>query len=318
MATEAVNTLLDPHGRHIRKLRVSLIDRCNFHCFYCMPENAQFMKRSELLTAEELFSITGHLVEKGIQQVRLTGGEPTMHPEFVEIMKLFSQLKVEKLGLTTNGFFLEKHLHLLKESSCEHLNISCDSLQEQKFYSITRSNSYKKVLQAILKAKEMDFQVKVNCVLMKGINDDELIDFVRFSEEEGIEVRFLELMKIGEACNTQDAQFIPASEAIAQIREEVSLNSIKMEHDSTSFNFTTENGGNIGFIASESQPFCDACSRLRLTATGILRACLMSENGLNLRGVAVEDYPEILKNVMAMKPTGRIHHIQEKMYKIGG
>jgi cyclic pyranopterin phosphate synthase len=310
--------LTDQIGRRIRKLRVSLVDACNFRCFYCMPEDSRFMHPSKLMKVDEMISIVGHLVDYGVEEVRLTGGEPTLRREFAEIVTRISSLPVRKIGLTTNGFLLKQYLEVLKASRCHHLNISMDSLQPSKFNRITRRDAFEPVYAAVMQAREMNFDLKINCVLMKGVNDDEIMDFVTFSEKTGIPVRFLELMRIGQACSNQADQFMTAENAIDLIRSQRHIELMPSPLDSTSFNFVTDAGGKVGFIASESKPFCGTCSRWRLSADGFLRACLMSEAGVSIRGVARQDYPEIFGQLFKMKPTGRIYEIHQDMNQIGG
>ncbi|MBI2601967.1 MAG: GTP 3',8-cyclase MoaA [Deltaproteobacteria bacterium] len=310
--------LVDSSRRRIRKLRVSLLDACNFRCFYCMPVNVKFMPAAKWLRPDEIESICQNLVQFGIEQVRLTGGEPTFRRDFRDIVTRLSKLPVTKLGLTTNGFLLAKHLPFLKDTRCQHINISLDSLNEERFHKITRTSVFKQVRSSILQAQELGFNVKLNVVLMKGVNDDELLDFVAFSSEHGIAVRFLELMKIGQACKWQTARFMDAGTLVARLQESFSLAPELAENDSTSFNFKLANGARIGFIASESRPFCGSCSRWRLSADGFLRACLMAEKGVNLRGVLKDDYLPLLQQVLHMKPRARLPDIQQDMYQIGG
>lgn len=315
----AGSRLVDPHRRWIHKLRVQLTDACNFRCFYCMPTDAKFMAARELLSADELVSIVEHLVDLGIDEVRITGGEPTVRKEFMEIVQRLSYLPIAKLGLTSNGYLLGRYLPELSATTLRHINISLDSLQPDKFLQITHSNTHEKIVSTIRQARNMGFTVKVNCVLFRGINDDEVADYVRFSAEEGIEVRFLEYMRIGSAYSENQNRFISAAEVITRLQAAgIELNSVTVPRDSTSFNFTTPEGARVGFIASESQPFCGNCSRLRLSATGILRACLMSTQGLNLRGVPQDELPQVVEKVMRMKPIGRIYEIKQDMHKIGG
>lgn len=310
--------LIDSYQRHIHKLRVQLTDACNFRCFYCMPENTRFKKKSELLSVSEIINICSILNELGIDEIKVTGGEPTIRQEFEEIIVKLSELPLKKLSLTTNGFILEKKLAFLKTTNCRNINISLDSLEPEKFNMITKSHYFKETYNSILKAKEMSFNVKVNVVLFKGINDEEIFDFIDFSSKYDIEVRFLELMKIGSAYEMNPKLFIPAAEMIKKIKSKEKITRENVSIDSTSFNYKTISGARIGFIASESKPFCGSCSRLRLSAAGKLRACLMSESGLNLRGKNRDEYKEILYAVMGMKPPGRIHHIDQLMNQIGG
>jgi len=315
---ESKSILVDAHGRQIHKLRVQLTDACNFRCFYCMPLTPEFLPSLSLLSSGELLDICSALVDFGIDEMRVSGGEPTLRKDFEAIIKGLSDLPLGKLGLTTNGFLLEGKLDFLKQTRCGHINISLDSLRAGRFHEITKTKSFQKVYAAVLQAKAQGFKVKVNTVVMRGINDDEIMDFVAFSADHDVEVRFLELMKIG--CSNQDHSFhfVPAQEIIKKIEETETLLPQSVNRDSTSFNFTTASGAKVGFIASESQSFCSSCSRLRLTAAGKLRACIMSEAGINLRGIAKEQYPAILKTVLRMKPLTRIDHIQQPMYQIGG
>tara|TARA_B100001094_G_C18116441_1_gene764283 strand:- start:203 stop:1147 length:945 start_codon:yes stop_codon:yes gene_type:complete len=312
------SSLIDNHGRKIRKLRISLLDACNFRCFYCMPIDAKFMQPAKWLTGEQIETICRVLTNHGIEQVRVTGGEPTLRRDFRDIMTRLTKLPIKKVGLTTNGMLLSKHLDFLKATNCMHINISLDSLREERFNTITRTQSFDNVYKSIIQAREMEFNLKLNVVLMKGINDDEIIDFVKFSETSGIEVRFLEVMRIGQACNPQNDMFISANDCIKIIKNHYELNPVQMEMDATSFNFLTPKGAQIGFIASESQPFCGSCSRWRLSADGFLRACLMSQNGINIRDISIDEYPSFFSKLLAMKPTGRIKEIEQDMNQIGG
>jgi cyclic pyranopterin phosphate synthase len=313
-----MSQLIDPIGRRIRKLRISLTDVCNFRCTYCMPEHTTFMPADRYLSPSALVEVTSHLISRGVEEVRITGGEPTMRREFREIVTRLSELPLKKLGLTTNGLLLQKHLSFLAETRCHHINVSLDSLNEDNFNRITRRNAFRTVMDALIATKSMRFPVKINAVLMRGVNDHELLDFVRFSERHDIPVRFLELMRIGQACQNQSSQFMTAAEALAILKQEVNLERVPSPLDSTSFNFRTSGGGSIGFIASESQPFCGTCSRWRLSADGFLRACLMSEAGVDIKGIPFDQYPAVFEQLFAMKPTGRIYEIHQDMHRIGG
>lgn len=316
VATASV--LVDPVGRTMRKLRVSLTDACQYRCFYCMPEHATFTRNADLLTPAEYGTICGELVARGIEELRVTGGEPTVRPEFREIMTVLSHLPARRLSLTSNGQLLGRHLDFLQDIGCTHVNISLDSLDAGRFERITRGGDFRTVMACIEDAQARGFTLKVNAVVFRGINDDELPDFARWSAAAGIEVRFLEFMKIGPAHGTTFDRFVPADEMIARLEPLFTLDPVTVAPDSTSFVFSTPEGARLGFIASESKPFCGTCSRLRLSATGTLRSCLMSERGVKLRGVAAAGYEDVLRAVMAMKPTGRLDHVDQAMHEIGG
>jgi cyclic pyranopterin phosphate synthase len=283
-----------------------------------MPENAQFMPRKDLLSPGEIETISSYLVARGINEVRLTGGEPTMRREFDDIVGRLAKLDIKKFGLTSNGLILKKKLPLLLDSNCKHLNISMDSLNPEKFHKIVRRRGFNEVFDAIVEAKERGFNVKLNVVMIRGVNDDEILDFVKFSGDYDIEVRFLELMRIGQVSAKENHKYISADEILGRIKENYGIQSANVAYDSTSFVYDISNGGRVGFIASESKPFCGSCSRWRLTADGHLRACLMSENGVDLRGVPLALYPKLLDQVLAMKPTGRIESVPQNMNEIGG
>ncbi len=310
--------LQDQYGRHIHKVRVQLTDACNFRCLYCMPETMRFQAPSSLLTPLEIAGICGSLSALGVDELRVTGGEPTVRLEFEEIMTMLAAIPWRKFGLTSNGYLLADKLPMLKDLGCRHLNISLDSLDETRFARITRRPHFQKVIASILKAAAMGFEVKVNAVISRGHNEDELHDFVVFAEEQGVEVRFLELMQVGPSVAEHAERFVAAQEMIDSLLTREELLPESSAADSTSFNFRTSRGARIGFIASESKPFCGTCSRLRLTSTGKLRACLFSEAGIDLRGRDPLDYPEILRDVMGMKPNGRLPHVLQSMNQIGG
>lgn len=307
--------LIDKEGRKMTKLRVSLTDKCNLRCHYCMPVDQSFMDESKYLSPDEITSVVSELKELGLQEVRLTGGEPLMRKSFPEIVQKLASLNLKKLSLTTNAIYLDRYLSLLKDLRVFHLNISLDSLDPENFKKITYGNHFEKVISNIRSAVSMGFIVKLNAVMMKGINDHEVNQFVKFSEDESVEVRFLELMKIGYARSNQNETFISARDLIRKIQNEFQLKAITTPLDSTSFNFVTENGGQIGFIASESEPFCGHCSRWRLSADGILRACLFKDEGLDIR---VRDRSVIYQELLGMKPNHRISEVSHTMNAIGG
>jgi cyclic pyranopterin phosphate synthase len=283
-----------------------------------MPEDAHFYHQKELLSSSEFIKIVSALQSYGVEEVRVTGGEPTLRHDFIDIMKGLSDIPLKKLSLTTNAFALEKSLNELRKTACGSINVSVDSLKEDRFFEITKNNSLQKVLHATLAARDLGFKVKINCVMMKGLNEDEFMNFIEFSAKENIEVRFLELMKIGVMKNNFDQNFIAARDMMKAMKMDSSWKLQSVEKDSTSFCYRLDNGAQVGFIASESMPFCQNCSRLRLDPKGILRGCLMNEVGYSLKDVLPEKYPEILVKVTNSKPMERIESIGRPMYLMGG
>jgi cyclic pyranopterin phosphate synthase len=283
-----------------------------------MPADAKFLHRSNRIPPDEIVRLVRTLLDYGVEEVRLTGGEPTMRPEFNEIVSRLSELPLKALALTTNASRLERLLPFLKTTNCKHINISLDSLQEERFNRITRSKHFSRVVRAIEATAEAGFHIKLNCLAMRGFNDDEILDFVAFSERTGIEVRFLELMRIGFAIENQKSNFITADEILEVIGTKYDVLDRAAAYDSTSINFETDSGAKIGIIASESKPFCGACSRWRLSASGMLRPCLMREEGHQIAYKDEELLEELFRDTLKLKPTGRIFEVPQNMNEIGG
>ena len=318
MRERSSSHLIDSYGRYMKKLRLSLLDACNFRCVYCMPEKAQFTPSKDYLKTEDLLRIVKNFVSFGVEEVRLTGGEPTLRKDWLVVAQKLSELPLRKLGLTTNGFNLHKSIEDLSRTQCQYINISIDSLRKEKFNSITRRPFYDDVMKSIFMAKEFGFNLKLNVVVMKSVNDDEVIDFVRFSQKYDIDVRFLETMNIGVARPHFEKWFIPAQSLINNIEAHFDWTKRDREADDTAFCYDLSGGGRIGFIASESQSFCQGCSRLRLDAKGVLRPCLFKEQGLSFKDISLEDYPKALSETMRLKPIEREKELAQPMYQVGG
>jgi cyclic pyranopterin phosphate synthase len=311
-------TLLDSYGRRMKKLRISLLDACNLQCIYCMPEKFEFIKSHDLLRPEEIFSIAKNLNLLGMDEIRLTGGEPTLRPDLIDIVKMLSTLKLSKLGITTNGVKLQKFLVEFKALGLNSINISLDALDLDTFHRMTGSFDLPVVMNNILWAKDLGFNVKINCVVMRTQNLSQLENFIQFALTYGIEVRFLELMKIGVANHFFEKEFVSSQELIEIIKTRHQMIKMDVEKDSTSFNFMIDGVQSIGFIASESQAFCESCSRLRLDAKGNLRSCLMKEDRIAFRNIPFEDYAARLNSLLELKPMKRIEKIDQYMNQIGG
>lgn len=318
MTSAIRNRLADRHGRVMRKLRVSLTDACNYNCFYCMPAKAAFTPKGLLLEAGEYRALCGALVEAGIEELRVTGGEPTVRPEFRDILTALAELPVRKKGMTTNGHLLGRHLEFLRGTGWTHLNVSLDSLDPGRFSAITGGGDFRVVMDNILRAASMGFTVKVNAVIMRGVNEDELADFAVWSAGSGIEVRFLEYMRIGPDLSRHAQRLIGCDEMEAGLAREFGLSPVATSPDSTSRVFTTAGGARLGFIASETRAFCADCSRLRLSATGFLRACVMGQEGISIRNVPASGLRGIFDRVVDMKPLRHAETNPVPMYALGG
>ena len=306
------------HTRSFRKLRLSLLDACQFRCIYCMPEHPQFMSAHELLSPAQIEHMVRGLISCGVEEIRLTGGEPLLRSEVVNIVSRLSVLGLKRLGLTTNGKKLSELAHDLKRAGLQNVNISLDSLNAKTFHKISRRDVLHKVIAGLEAAMSAGLEVKVNVVVMRGMNDHELADFVEFSKKYQIEVRFLECMKIGVMKNRFDEHHVPAREMIARLEKNYNLKTVPVDRDSIAFKYKIDERALIGMIASESMPFCGDCSRLRLDAKGILRACMMHEHGVSLKNLDYGDYAPLLARLMATKPMDRIESVDREMFQIGG
>lgn len=312
------SALVDRFGRRMRKLRVSLLDTCNFRCTYCMPGQPQFTARENLLSRAEIVDIVGVLVAMGIEEVRLTGGEPTLRSDLVPIAAALSELPLSKLGLTSNGLLLARSLDALRNTRCQHLNISLDSLVPDRFASLAKVDGFDAVVGCIVRARELGFEVRVNMVVMRGINDDEIPDFVNFAERYDVEVRFLELMAIGSAASQQRERLVTAAEIRKRVSALGGLTPLPRGADSTAVPYTTARGARIGIIAPVTESFCSSCSRWRLGCDGMLRACLMSTEGLMLRGKTSDQIRDLAKSALGMKPEAGAPATSLMMHGLGG
>ena len=272
----------------MRDLRISVTDRCNFRCQYCMPEEGmKWLPRSELLTYEELERVARVCVERfGFESIRLTGGEPTVRAHLEVLIAKLAALGVE-LSLTTNGATLTHQAADFARAGLQRINISCDSLRPERFAEITRRDALPQVLAGIDAAIEAGLSpVKVNCVMVKGLNDDEIVDFATFGRAKGIEVRFIEWMPLDGGGEWAQGAVVPASEIISQIdavwglEEEPGRGAAPAER----FRYR-DGGGRIGVIGSVTEPFCGSCDRVRLTAEGQFRNCLFAVRETDLRAV---------------------------------
>jgi cyclic pyranopterin phosphate synthase len=281
--------LVDPHGRVVRDLRISVTDRCNFRCTYCMPEEGmQWLPRSDVLTFEEIERIARVCVERyAFDGIRLTGGEPTVRAHLAVLVEKLARLGVD-LSMTTNGATLRLLAADLRRAGLRRVNVSLDSLRGDRFLALTRRDALSDVLDGIGSAIEAGFDpVKVNCVLVRGVNDDEVVDFARFGREHGVVVRFIEFMPLDADGQWSASAVVPASEIVAAIDAVYPLERVGSEPGSEPAERWryVDGGGEIGVIGSVTQSFCGSCDRVRLTAEGQFRNCLFAVRETDLRAV---------------------------------
>ena len=284
--------LRDAHGRTIRDLRISLTDRCNFRCFYCLPNGEPPMARKEtLLTFEEIAHLAGIFVAMGIEKIRLTGGEPLIRRDVPKLAAQLAKLKpqLRDIALTTNGFEFPRHAEDLRNAGVDRVTISLDSLDRSKFEQITGVDALDKVFAAIETAKELGFSpVKVNAAVIRGHNDDEFIDFARFAREQDVAMRFIEFMPLDSGHEWRRDMVVPGREIFETINAAfplVPVNRTRGSETAWKYRFADGSPGEIGIIAPVTEMFCGACSRIRLTADGQIRTCLFSTTEHDLRGV---------------------------------
>lgn len=282
------SALVDPHGRTVRDLRISVTDRCNFRCQYCMPEEGmKWLPRSELLTFEELERVARVCVERfGFESIRLTGGEPTIRAHLSVLIEKLTALGVE-LSMTTNGATLAHQARDFAAAGLRRINISCDSLRPERFAEITRRDALPQVLAGIDAAIEVGLSpVKLNCVVVKGLNDDEIVDFAAFGRAKGVEVRFIEWMPLDGGGEWASDAVFPASEIVSRIDAVWPLEEEPGRGAAPAERFRYRDGrGRVGVIGSVTEPFCGSCDRVRLTADGQFRNCLFAVRETDLRAV---------------------------------
>ncbi|XP_031758358.1 molybdenum cofactor biosynthesis protein 1 isoform X3 [Xenopus tropicalis] len=302
--------LTDSFGRQHNYLRISLTEKCNLRCQYCMPEEGvQLTPKSELLTTQEIVALARLFVQEGVNKIRLTGGEPLIRPDVVDIVAQLRKLEgLKTIALTTNGINLARQLPKLKDAGLDVLNISLDTLVPAKFEFIVRRKGFHKVMEGIHRAIDLGYSpVKVNCVVMRGLNEDELLDFVALTEKQPLEVRFIEYMPFdGNKWNFK--KMVSYQEMLDTIRQRwPELERLPTEASSTSKNYKVPHfEGQIGFITSMSEHFCGSCNRLRLTADGNLKVCLFGNAEVSLRdwlrsGVGEEELIQIIGAAVGRK-----------------
>jgi cyclic pyranopterin phosphate synthase len=281
--------LVDAYGRVHSDLRISVTDRCNLRCVYCMPEEGMtFLNRAELLSFEEITRVASVARDLGVTSVRLTGGEPLVRRGLVDLVAMISALGFDDIALTTNGIRLAESAEQLKAAGLTRVNISCDSLRPERFASIRRRGELSKVLGAMDAAEAVGLTpLKINVVLLRGDNDDEIVDFAEFARTTGRVVRFIEFMPLDAQGDWERERLVPGREVFATINERWPLQALEgPSHVAPAERYRFADGaGEIGLISSVSEPFCGTCNRLRLTAEGSVRNCLFSDDEMSVRDV---------------------------------
>ena len=324
---------LDRFGRNINYLRISLTDKCNLRCVYCMPEDMTFRPRHELLQDEELYRLVQIFTELGFVKFRFTGGEPTVRANVVEIVRRTSQTPgVRQVAMTTNGLLLDKLAQPLAEAGLQRVNVSIDTINPEKFKTLTRWGEVEDVWAGIHAAQAAGIEIKLNAVVVRNYNDkDDVVDLARLTLFQPWQVRFIEMMPFGDVSDFQQAGIVPEEELRATIAAELGplelVDNGRLDGEARLYRLQ-EGVGKLGFISSVTQPFCASCTRARLTADGRLRLCLLREKEVNLmdplrNGASNEQLKAIIEEGIWWKPWGHkldqeIIPLNRVMSEIGG
>ncbi len=280
--------MTDPFGRDISYLRVSVTDRCDFRCVYCMAEDMTFLPKREVLSLEELDRLCSAFIEKGVRRLRLTGGEPLVRKGIMGLMRSLSRHlqsgALDELTLTTNGSQLARYAAELADAGVRRLNVSVDTLDADRFRAITRWGDLPKVMEGIKAAKAAGLSIKINMVALKGINEDEIIPMMEWAHGEGHDLTLIETMPMGEIDGDRTDQYLPLSEVRARLAERFTLTGIPYKTGGPArYMQIEETGGRIGFITPMTHNFCESCNRVRITCTGMLYMCLGQDDSADLR-----------------------------------
>lgn len=282
-------TLVDPFGRQIEYLRLSVTDRCDFRCVYCMAEEMKFLPRAQLCTLEELAEIGRAFVELGVSRIRLTGGEPLVRRDVDYLLGELGQLNdLKDLTITTNGSHLAQHASALKQAGVKRINVSLDSLKPERFKSLTRTGDLQQVLQGLEVARTTGFEsIKLNCVVLRSRNFDEVNELVGFAQNNQFDISFIEEMPLGHIDeHSRSNEFVPSEEIVKQLLTEFKLNPSHHKTGGPSRYWQLANSPTkVGFISPHSNNFCASCNRVRVSAEGKLLLCLGNENAVDLKAV---------------------------------
>jgi len=315
----------DSFGRSVKKLRISVTDRCNMRCIYCMPfNNTTWFKQDNILSYNQIIRITKIFATLGIEKIKITGGEPTIRPQLDEFVKSLSCINgIKSISMTTNGLLLKDKIIKLKEAGIESVNISLDTFNSNKFKSMTGiEGGLDTVLDSINLANEAGLKVKINTVVMKGWNDDEIENFVQFARQTGIIVKFIEFMPLDGTGIWNNNLVISKREMIQLINAKIKK-TVPLENDSADparlYSFS-DNKGVIGFIPSITEPFCQNCDRIRITSEGKVHTCLFDKKGYDLKkliqeGKSDEDIKKYIIETLKKKPEGIISIIKSNSLK---
>jgi cyclic pyranopterin phosphate synthase len=310
---KTMQPMIDPFGRRITYLRVSVTDRCDFRCVYCMAESMTFLPRKDLLTLEEIDRLTSAFITKGVRRVRLTGGEPLVRKNLMWLIKSLSRhlgAGLDELTLTTNGSQLARYAECLADSGIARINVSLDTLDAAKFKTITRWGDFAQVMAGIDAADRAGIKVKINTVALRGVNEDEIEALLHWAHGRGFDLTLIETMPMGETGSDRTEQYLPLSLVRARLQDRFTLEESPYRSGGPArYVEVRETGGRLGFITPLTHNFCEACNRVRVTCTGTLYMCLGQEDVADLRAPLRASESDHLLNAaidaaIAAKPKG--------------
>ncbi len=306
--------MIDPFGRAVTYLRVSVTDRCDFRCTYCMAENMTFLPKKDLLTLEELERLCSTFIAKGVRRLRLTGGEPLVRKNIMFLVealgKQISAGQLDELTLTTNGSQLTRYAQALHDNGVRRINVSLDTLDENKFKTITRWGNFRQVMDGIDAAQKAGIKIKLNAVALQDFNDREIPEMIRFAHGRGMDLTLIETMPMGEIDEDRTDQYLPLSKVRAGLEKQFTLADIPYKTGGPArYVEVKETGGRLGFITPMTHNFCESCNRVRLTCTGTLYMCLGQNDAADLRSaLRASDDNEVLATAIdeaiTRKPKG--------------
>jgi len=284
--------MIDLHGRNINKLRISLTEVCNMACTYCVTSMSDHRRIPDELSTDQMLRLVRMLKEHaGIEKVRLTGGEPLLYPNLIPVISGIREMGIGNIGMTTNGQLLAKKVKALVEAGLQNVNLSLDSLEPEKFKRLGRVGKLHKTLEGIEECMKLGLRVKVNMVVVKGENEDEIVKMLEYGVRQGVEIRYLELMEMGPLYKKDDFKLVTMHEILERISTRYTVQPVSAEVDSTSLRYWVP-GGYFGIIPNNSAPFCSTCSRLRLTSNGQLIGCLSNPAPLSIRHLLEHPDPQ--------------------------
>ncbi len=314
--------MIDNFGRKINYLRFSITDRCDLRCKYCMPiKNQKFYKKDNILTTLQIKKILSLFIETGIKKIRITGGEPLIRKDILEIITFLKNKKqkklIEEILITTNGTQLKKYAKNISDLGVDRINVSLDTLIPEKFQFITNGGNLRQVLDGLVEAKKLKIKIKINTVLLKNFNEDEIKSMVTWCKKHSFKQSFIEVMPVGEVNTSRTNQFLPVSYAKALIKKNFGLENLSLSTNGPSKYYKTSLGNVIGFISPLTNNFCSSCNRIRVTSNGMLYPCLGDNGSVDLKSSlhkSDSEIIEIIKNSIYHKPEKHFFDIKEKAY----